>query len=1101
MNLTADQNSRDIARKVLDANIVVEAGAGTGKTTLLTDRLLFLLLAGGPERSGLPVTRIVALTFTEKAAGEIKLRLADRLNDLLATVNGRSLPEKRAVRTQFWLAEARIEFGASDDRIRRMAEDALRDLDRASIGTIHGFSKTLIQLFPVEAGISPRFRVDKGDNFEALFQSEWSRWLENELALGGPQEKQWRAILSQVGLGDISELARALVKTPGIETDPAPLLKRLADLREKVERLPEGKPPPRRGDMLDSLRRIAERLRAVERRATAPDLPLSDPEEWRELPKKWPTDWAEFSGEALYKEACALANSVSPEAESALVLVRHVLAPFVVHCRAHYRAEGWMGFDDLLREARNLLAHHPEVRQELKARFGAVLVDEFQDTDPLQGEMLIFLAEQPESQASAWRDVILAPGKLFIVGDPKQSIYRFRGADIRAYEAFVSLVVDQGGRKCDLQTSFRTHERIVEPVNRLFSDLMQEDPGLQAGYLPLLPRPGGSDGGEVELALVEAGGGNGGEEIVSARSAQIAEARWIARWIVDHCGPEGSSRPWRLGDVALLFRSSSPLTTYMEALKSAKIPYLVESDRTFYGTPEVMDFLNLLRVLDNPGDTVSLVGLLRSPLVMLEDRTLLALADAKGWADPGALSIPLPSPALERLTNFYGELNRLRAASRQEPLGPLAARVLQDTSLLAVSAVAYHGEQSISNLYKMARLAAEAGERGESLAGFVRRVAQDIGQGAEEGESPLGEDRTDAVRLLTVHKAKGLEFGVVFVPNLSSSVRTGQQRPPAFRQDWAEARAGHRLIEKKWADLAMALMESDERRREKEEAVRLFYVAATRARDHVILVGNEKAAPGSFMEMLKRSARPAEGGWKFIDGLRLPVQRVPREGGEGPPWSEKLKSPQKYVTPQLRKAWKKRMDGGRATLHRPLFRRPSAGAHAVERTVWSAEPSGMAGEASALVGRVCHGVLETWEWDAAEVAGAVARAAQRLKAECPGVDWRAIEDEAGGILTAFFRSPVGRSLGKETLLAREAPFLFPDGDVVVRGVIDLLSRREGRLWVSDFKTDRIARGEAHERAQRYADQGRDYRRAVEAAVGEPCGFEIIFLRTGERVAL
>jgi ATP-dependent helicase/nuclease subunit A len=1097
---TADQQSRDFARKVLDSNIVVEAGAGTGKTTLLTDRILFLLLAGGPERVGLSVTRIVALTFTEKAAGEIKLRLADRLNDLLGILNGRLLPDKKAQRTLSWLAEARSDFGATDDQLRRMAEEALRDIDRAPIGTIHSFCKTLIQLYPVEAGVNPQFQVDKGDHFESLFQTEWSRWLEKELVLGGPQEKRWCEVLPYVGLGDISSLARALVKTPSIEMDRAPLMERLAHLREKVERLAVGKPRPRRGNMLESLGRIADRLRAVEQRAAAPELPFPDPADWKELPKKWPQEWTEFEGESLYKEACALANSVSPEAESALVRVRHLLAPFVAHCQAQYRAEGWMGFDDLLRGARDLLTHHPDVRQELKARFGAVLVDEFQDTDPLQGEMILFLSEQAESRASQWKDVILAVGKLFIVGDPKQSIYRFRGADIRAYEAFVSLVVNQGGRKCDLQTSFRTHERIVEPVNRLFSDLMQEDPGLQAAYLPLLPRPGGSDGGEVELALVENGGEHGGEETVSVSSAQTAEARWIARWIVDHCGPEGAGRPWRLGDVALLFRSSSPLTTYMEALKAAKIPYLVESDRTFFGTPEVMDFLNLLRVLDNPGDNISMVGLLRSPLVMLEDRYLLDLAGVKGFELPGNLS-SWPAEIHGRLTNFYGDLARLRAASRQDPLGALAARVLKETSLLAVSAVAYHGEQSISNLHKMARLATEAGERGESVAGFVRRVAQQMGQGVEEGESPLGEDRTDAVRLLTVHKAKGLEFKVVFLPNLSSSVRTGQQRPPAFRQDWAEGRVGYRLIEKKWADLAMALMESDERRREKEEAIRLFYVAATRAREHVIFVGSEKAAPGSFMEMFKKSTRPAKRGWEFPDGLCLPVRRVPREGGGVSLWSTEKKSTQKYLTPKLIKAWKKRMDLGEEAQNRPLFRRPSAGAHAEERTVWSAESMGMGGESSALLGRVCHGVLESWEWGSSDVSGSVSRAVQRLWAESPGVDWRAIEAEARGILTTFFESSVGQSLGKETLLAREVPFLFPEGDGIVRGVIDLLYRQDGRLRVADFKTDRISLGGAQQRAQRYADQGRDYCHAVSSALGESCGFEVIFLRTGERVVL
>jgi ATP-dependent helicase/nuclease subunit A len=183
-----------------------------------------------------------------------------------------------------------------------------------------------------------------------------------------------------------------------------------------------------------------------------------------------------------------------------------------------------------------------------------------------------------------------------------------------------------------------------------------------------------------------------------------------------------------------------------------------------------------------------------------------------------------------RIAGLVKTLTGLRQAARTESLGALAARVLEETPFVAACAAAYHGEQTVANLHKVARLAAEAGEtRGETVGGFVRRVAGDVGRGVEEGENPLGEDRTEAVRLLTVHKAKGLEYKVVILPNLSATVRGSAHRPAAFRLDWAEGRAGHRLVKRKWSDLAMAFMDIDERRREKEEAIRLFYVAATRA--------------------------------------------------------------------------------------------------------------------------------------------------------------------------------------------------------------------------------------------------------------------------------
>lgn len=1094
--MNTDQSARDVARKCLDANIVVEAGAGTGKTTLLTDRLMFLLLAGGPDRSGLSVTRIVALTFTEKAAGEIKVRLAERLNDLLIRLDGRPLPDKRRELVDFWVREARTDFAADPDRLRTMARDALRDLDRAPIGTLHGFCRTLLQLYPIESGLNPGAQVDKGDAFEALFQDEWGQWLETELVQNGANAPAWEEILTHVGLGDLRALARDSASRELPEADGQRERARLETLRAAIERLPLGKPVPRRGKMLESLARVAERLRGLEAVARNPDGPFPTPDDWAEKPKDWPREWATEEGEPAYAEACAVLKATSPSAEAAVARARRLLAPFVRRCRDRYRAAGWIGFDDLLREARRLLADHLDVRRELKARYGAILVDEFQDTDPLQGETLLFLAEGPESQAGSWRDVVLDPGRLFIVGDPKQSIYRFRGADIRAYESFVALVLAQGGRRCDLQRSFRTHENIVEPVNRLFGDLMREIPGLQPSYRPLLPRPGDPGAGGVELALLRDAGG--------ARDGQEAEARWIARWIAEHCGPEGSGRPWRLGDVALLFRTTAPLTAYMDALKSARIPYLVESDRAFYGTPEVMDFLNLIRVVENPADRISLVGLLRSPMVLLEDRHLMALAD-NGMLDDRSPAPPSwPPDVQQRWRECQSLLARLRAAARRDTLAEFAERLLRETPILASSAAAYHGEQSVSNLRKLARLAADANAaRGETLAGFVRRLTEAVNGGVEEGESPLGEEKVEAVRLLTVHKAKGLEYRVVFLPNLAAKVQGGQRRSPSIRQDWSEGRVGRRLVERKWADLAMAFLETDERRRETEEAVRLFYVAATRARDHLILVGNARYAPGSFMEMLAKASRPAEGNWELADGLRLPLTLVQRDEGPPPRWTAATPSGRRKGSAALARRWQAREAEAAAVQGQPLFWSPST-ATPVEshKMADRSRPRFSMSKDAALLGRLCHAVLEEWPFgSSAELSPFLKRAVARLAPEHSQADWPALQSEAGEILSAFLQSPPARALSDGAILSREAPFLYGDGGRIVRGVIDLLYRRDGRLWVADYKTDQVPPGEGRLRAARYAAQGDAYRKAVRLALGEPAGFEVIFLRSGESVTI
>lgn len=1089
--MTADLDARALARKRLDVNIVVEAGAGTGKTTLLTDRLLFLLLAGGPEREGLSISRVVALTFTDKAAGEIKARLAERLGDLLSVLDGRALPPERRALMESWLREAREDFGATDERLRTTARDALRDLDRAPIGTIHAFCRTLLQLHPVEAGLNPGARVDEGTGFDDVFEAEWARWLESALAADAPASGDWDDLLPRVSLADLKAVARETAARDTPAGGNAWAAERLVRLRAAVEALAVGQPRPVRGKIQESLDRVAERLRVLEGVVRDPLGPLPPEVPWEESDKKWPATW-DPAGEAVYHEALGLVNAVSPLGEALLARARRLLEPFVAACRARYRAAGWIGFDDLLRGARDLLLNHPEARRELKARYAALLVDEFQDTDPLQGETLLLLAEGPEGEASHWRDVVLAPGRLFIVGDPKQSIYRFRGADIRAYEAFVALVLSQGGARCDLSRSFRTHAGIVEPVNRLFEDLMRESPGLQPPYRPLLPRPGDGNGA-VELAVLRGGAGD-------ADDRRAAEARWIAGWITDHCGPAGEGRPWRWGDVALLFRSASPLTVYMEALKAARVPYRVESDRDFYRTPEVIDFLNLLRVIDDPSDRVSLIGLLRSPLAMLADRDLMELAAAGALDFRRDAPAGLPPATRERLRSFYDRLARLRAAARGDTPPEAVARLLRETLLLPIAAAFYHGEQSVANLLKLTRLASESHrERGETLGAFARRLSEAVGRGVEEGESPLGEEQVDAVRLSTIHKSKGLEYKVVLLPNLAAPVQNGDRRPAALRRDWAEGKVGRRFLDRRWPDAAMVFLEADETKREEQEAVRLFYVAATRAREHVVLVGQEKPALGSFQRMLESGSRPAENGLALKDGRVIPVRSVDRD--ETPARTAAARPPagRRKASAAHARAWAARraaaVGDGPA-----LFQKPSArSGDDVQKNITGERPAGPTPENAALLGRLCHAVLERGPLAPVDLTARVDDAARRLRAEYPDTAWDVLSGEAEGLLDAFLRGPAAAALNQSEILGREVPFLFAREGTVVRGVIDLLCRWEGRLCVIDYKTDRLSPGEEPDRAAAYAAQGADYREAVRRSLGEPCSFDVLFLRTGRRV--
>jgi len=1129
--MTADQGSRDIARRRLNQNIVVEAGAGTGKTTLLTDRLLFLLLAGGPKGTGVPLTRIVALTFTDKAAGEIKVRLAERLNDLLTVLTAGSLPDKRRERTAAWLEEARREFLADEDRVRSMAQDALHALDRAPIGTIHHFCSTLLRLFPVEAGLNPNFQIDKGDAFDEIFQDEWGRWLEEELGDHSPRATAWKEILPHVSLSDLAEMARDLCHRPGTAGPYPALVNRLENLMNSLERIPEGKPLlSKQSKIHEAIQRVSDRLRSYGPVAENPLKPLAPSEEkWKKPSSTWPKAWAGWEGETVYQQALKVAETLSPLGEGVIARSRILLNSFIERFRASYRLKGWMGFDDLLTGARDLVVLHPDVRRVLKTRYDAVLVDEFQDTDPLQGEIILFLAERSGREAVGWKDIVLEPGKLFIVGDPKQSIYRFRGADIRAYESFVDMVLRQGGVQCDLQTSFRSHANIVDPVNRLFGDVMTESPGLQPGYLPLFSQPGGrARPGGVELALVE--GEEGDDEDPKAHVVRRAEAAWVARWVVEHCG---TGDGWGLGDVAILFRSASPLAVYIDAFKDAGIPYLVESDRSFFSTPEVIDFLNLLRVIVNPNDKLSLAGLWRSPLVMGKDRDLPALIKNENLFNDLMLStnekeflspsinfqqIP-PNPPFSKggtlLENqsfppfekggqgwdfIKDVLAKLREASRQEPLGVFLRRVLRETRFLEATSVAYRGEQTLSNVMKLVRLGEDANaQRGETLVEFVRRLSRSVNKIEDEGESPLGEEHVEAVRFLTIHKAKGLEYRVVILPNLSAAPRATGTKPQAVLHDWSEGVTGHRLISKKWQDLAMIFLMNDERVRLEGEQIRLFYVAATRARDHVILSGAKESKKGSFLSMTRGVSSLQETFWELKGGLKLSVTKIPLTGGEPVHWphQKKLKSPR--LTPELKEAWARRREAFFQVQGQPIFISPSHSPETVKTVSSVSEPVVVGG---VLLGRLCHAVLETWDYkNGGDVQAAVDTAWSRLALDGFEKTEELVKPDACKILSNFLVSPPAQAIAQSEILSREAPFLYADRGSVVHGVVDLLTRRDGKLWVTDFKTDAILLGQGPAHALRYQTQGKAYVEAVWKSLGEPCGFDVVFLRTTERVIL
>lgn len=991
----------------LSRNIVIEASAGTGKTYTLVHTILQALF-----EKNLPMEALVAVTFTKKAAGEMKERIAHEL---------------QLIDQATTLAEGWKDWGLSLTELKVRARPALESIDRAAIGTIHSFAFSLLKRFPLAAGITPAAEVDeKGVLADDLFEKEWPAWLKHELRsqpldLRDERQKTWVKVLEEIPLKDVRTLARQLCEF---------------------------------------------------------NIPL---------------------------EALPLAG---PEDPTVLIDITTLLKPFAQSFRAKLLAQGYLSNDSLLVLARELVHRDARVRELLKNDIRLIFVDEFQDTDPLQGELLLFLAEVPGTIAREWSAIQLEPGKLFIVGDPKQSIYRFRGADISAYRRITQMVLAQGGLRHSLDQSYRSQEQIVHAVNAAFSTLMIEKDPISPAYQVLNPRrakdkPEHQDV-EIRLAISP-------DEPQSSDEAVTQEAEDAARWIANR--PEGILYK----DIALVFRSTPSMPSFVEALRRRQIPFVVEAERFFYRTPEVTDVLNLLRIIQDPANRIALAGFLRSPMGGFTDYELALLQEKNGLRLDLALPPDLNAPAHH---SAWVLLQKLSARSLREPLKQILNDVYNETFLLELAARSYHQDQTIANLLKLKRLMETFAEEGETtLSGLLEKVDRFMEEDRLEGEYPLADETYDAVRLLTVHKAKGLEFPVVWLPGLHKGRNHRPGDRVRVRFDWATGKIGLTLNK----DLKSAdfdLLEEDVKAREKAEELRVMYVAMTRPRERLILSGGIH---------LKRSSKDSSlhliaGAWKLplddpkagiypAGATRVTLSLITPEPRGSVTASSDTSAWLKTIDPKaFVKTWELLRAERSEIMSTPLTVTPTS----LPRTgkpVSRARAPGMAPAAPpAWVGTLTHRFLETWDFNREKcemparlrtVANAFFAEEGVLKVPFPDpksaeaplenpAECTAAVDETQRLLADFIGSESYEEIRRSTILGREIPFFFPIDTAsgrLMRGTMDILYRTpSGEIIVGDYKTDREVDPD------RYKPQGAAYTEAVSRSLGESAQFRLIYLR-------
>jgi ATP-dependent helicase/nuclease subunit A len=859
----------------LDGNLVVTAGAGSGKTRVLVARYLRLLDTNADE-----LTDILAITFTEKAAREMRERVRD------AT-------EQRA-------------RDAADLAARERWEDLRARVEAARIGTIHAFCAALLRAHPAESGLDPRFAVLDEVEQALLLDESVNAALQQVAAPGAApalEATEVQALQEAFSLDDLRALLHGMVAggpevaaaVAALPTDPAALLtlwqRRLADAqaevlaallasaawREAAATLRGLAPAATAADLIGKqVLAVAEWLPTLEQTnaGSLPDFaPVRDIKLNGGSKKNWPTAADLAAAKAALKalRECVAAQGplLTLQPDPALEQRAAQLVPAL--CRLYQRAgaeyrrrkeqRDALDFDDLEQRARRLLEEHPAVRARWQAEFHAILVDEFQDTNDEQRHIIDALAGTGEQSPP--------PGAplpaLFVVGDGKQSIYRFRGADVSVFREVTQTIANRGGQIVALDTSFRTHPPLLAWINRVSEGIFAREHALRPYEIPFEPlhahRPPPKHMRCAELHLISGAS--------SAAQTRTEEARILAeriRALVDgNDGPlisDGAAwRTPKYGDIAILCQASTVFSFYEAALREADIPYLTTAGRGYYGRNEVQDLIHLVRVLNDPADELALVGVLRSPLFALSDATILRLRFANPRSLWAALlasdeqhAAPEDAPALAFARDTLRDLAALRG---HLTVVELLRAALARTGYLATVSGMEHGSQRRVNIEKLLEAARQAGRSG--LPDFSAYLESLLKTEPREGEAPL--EAGGSVRLMTVHKSKGLEFPIVVLPDLG-------RRGPSSSPPWL-ARPSYGLALRlrdehgdEQKSVAYHLARREEQQMETAERDRLLYVALTRAQDYLILSGAAatQSGPNWLSRLLGALGTPWEAG-------------------------------------------------------------------------------------------------------------------------------------------------------------------------------------------------------------------------------------------------
>ncbi|HVE69756.1 MAG TPA: UvrD-helicase domain-containing protein [Thermoanaerobaculia bacterium] len=1007
-------------------NLVIEAGAGTGKTTAIVAEVLKLML----ERAELAPERIVLMTFTEKAAGEIADRIRGALEELLSVVSSRLSEGHRPGEKVRWPADSPKPLIEIDDpqRAHQTLSHHLANVDALRSQTIHSFCQSLLRSFPIEAGLDPQFKIIEGFERSLLYGQLYDAWLDDETRVRPNPDtvREWELLFAHLGyLFQIRDVILALINRrdllEGTEQDfgsfEEDVLPRLTDaliwIRRDTASCKDGsaarvaeyvRTRPFQGGTLDEwidyFQPIAGSIREIKLPGCGA---LKEP--MREL--RGDTNDSIYDRLAGHRAALALVS-----------LTRRFLA----WLDEEKRKLGVVDFDDLLLRTRGLL-DDPNVLARARSQFDFIFVDEFQDTDRTQAHIIDRLARDENGR--------YVPGKTVVVGDPKQSIYGFRRADPETYYRMTKELRDGGAEPRILADQFRSDPPLLETINAMFATLFPEeqvhDPNVFRPRYHALRAAREKSRREMDarITLLHAAHDDKADRY-------FAEAEALAEWIL--ANRDGGEKD--LQRFAILFRRLTVLDDYLDTLQRYGIEYVLPPTRSFLDRRAPVDLLAVLRAIAYPFDRGAQISAARTPYFALTDIEIVHGGEA--W------------------DAFASSLSQFREAGRHLTVSQLIDLLIASTNIESVYAAATGGERHLAHLEHVRAIAFEYDQRqGGSVQQFVDEISRRRNE-PEEMEPSLVDETQNAVRIMSVHAAKGLEFETVILPDLSFG-SSGTDKLDLFTVEEPKSlvligRA--QSISGNFREVNGEPLRKIAKHRDDAETLRLFYVAVTRAKTDVVFVVNPEANKSGFQKALLQVLGPLE----FSDpGREVRMTEI------GPVAFEKIDAQARGERTHHR-------------LHDHALEAQLAGGLVpfvpVSPTFDIDPPGRQANAKQRSAGILLHRVLELWDG-----RSDVEPLLRGLASEAV-VDADAVNRVRRRLATIAKSDTLQRILRAETI-GREMPIRFLEDGALVERRIDRLIRENGHDTVVDYKS---GKPQEKDRAQvaRYAE-------VVAGITGRTCG--------------